>query len=187
MSEARELAERHVSSFNERAWSQAPELYAPDLVMVEPGGTIRGIEPFLEFERGFIGAMPDSRFEVTAVIESGNLAVVEGAYTGTHTGPLHTPQGEVPPTGRKMRLPLCDVTEVAAGRITQIRAYYDQMTFAAQLGLITGWPTRPISGWLGQIGTWRKAQEVIRCATRHTLPHSVRRRTVSVMKSPAGG
>jgi len=33
-------------------------------------------------------------------------------------------------------LPLCDVIDVAAGRITQIRAYYDQMTFAAQLGLL---------------------------------------------------
>jgi hypothetical protein len=28
------------------------------------------------------------------------------------------------------------VFEVAAGRITQIRAYYDRMTFAAQLGLL---------------------------------------------------
>jgi ketosteroid isomerase-like protein len=35
-----------------------------------------------------------------------------------------------------LKLPLCDVIEVAAGRITQIRAYYDQMTFAAQLGLL---------------------------------------------------
>jgi ketosteroid isomerase-like protein len=28
------------------------------------------------------------------------------------------------------------VFEVAAGRITRVRAYYDQMTFAAQLGLL---------------------------------------------------
>jgi steroid delta-isomerase-like uncharacterized protein len=136
MSEARELAERHVSAFNERAWSRAQELYAPDLVMIEPAGTAQGIESFLELERGFVTALPDSRMEVTAIIESGNYVVVEGAYSGTHTGPLGTPQGEVPPTGRKLMLPLCDVIEVAAGRITRIRAYYDQMTFAAQLGLL---------------------------------------------------
>jgi ketosteroid isomerase-like protein len=35
-----------------------------------------------------------------------------------------------------LKLPLCDVIEVAAGRITRISAYYDQMTFAAQLGLL---------------------------------------------------
>ena len=33
--------------------------------------------------------------DVTAIIESGNRVVVEGAYSGTHTGPLGTPQGEV--------------------------------------------------------------------------------------------
>ena len=136
MSEARELAERHVSAFNERAWSRAPELYAPDLLMIEPAGATRGIEPYLHTARGFITAMPDSRMDVTAIIESGNRVVVEGEYSGTHTGPLGTPQGEVPPTGRKLKLPLCDVIEVAAGRITRISAYYDQMTFAAQLGLL---------------------------------------------------
>src|SRR6202011_5571310 len=86
--------------------------------------------------KGFITAMPDSRMDVTAIIESGNRVVVEGAYLGTHTGPLGTPQGQVPPTGRKLTLPLCDVIEVAGGRTTQIRAYYDQMTFAVQLGLL---------------------------------------------------
>jgi steroid delta-isomerase-like uncharacterized protein len=136
MSDARELAERHVSAFNERTWSRAYELYAPDLVMIEPAGTTHGIEPYLQTARGFVTAMPDSRMEVTAIIESGNRVVVEGAYAGTHTGPLGTPQGEVPPTGRKLMLPLCDVIDVAAGRITQIRAYYDQMTIAAQLGLL---------------------------------------------------
>ena len=135
MSEARELAEKHVSAFNERAWSGAHELYAPDLVMIEPSGTTHGIEPYLQTAKGFITAMPDSRMDVTAIIESGDRVVVEGTYSGTHTGPLGTPRGEVPPTGRKLNLPLCDVIEVAAGRITRIRAYYDQMTFAAQLGL----------------------------------------------------
>jgi steroid delta-isomerase-like uncharacterized protein len=136
MSEARELAERHVSAFNQRAWSRAYELYAPDLVMIEPAGMTHGIEPYLDTARGFVTALPDSRMEVTAIIESGDRVVVEGTYSGTHTGPLGTPQGEVPPTGRTLKLPLCDVFEVAAGRITRIRAYYDQMTIAAQLGLL---------------------------------------------------
>ena len=136
MSEARELAEKHVSVFNERAWSRAHELYAPDLVMIEPAGATQGIEPYLGTAKGFVAALPDSRMNVTAIIESGDRVVVEGTYSGTHTGPLGTPQGVVPPTGRKLTLPLCDVFEVAAGRITRIRAYYDQMTFAAQLGLL---------------------------------------------------
>jgi steroid delta-isomerase-like uncharacterized protein len=136
MSEMRDLAERHVRCFNERSWNRASEIYAPELIMTEPAGTTEGIEPYLRTANGFVTAFPDSRMAVTAIIESGNNVVIEGLYSGTHTGPLASPQGDVPPTGRKLTLPLCDVCEVAAGRIVSIRAYYDQMTFAAQLGLI---------------------------------------------------
>jgi|SRR5579859_2229878 len=48
--------------------------------------------------------------------------------------------GEVPPTGRTLRLPLCDLFEVAAGRVARIHAYYDQIPFAAHLELL------PLSG-----------------------------------------
>jgi len=136
MSEARDLAEAHVRAFNERDWNRAPDLYAPDLIAVDPSGTTTGIAEFLRHAQGFAAAFPDSRMEVGAIIESGDNAAVEGVYTGTHTGPLATPQGEVPPTGRALRLPICLVFEVAAGRIASNHAYYDQMTFAAQLGLL---------------------------------------------------
>ena len=136
MSEARDLAEAHVRAFNERDWSRAAELYAPDMMAVEPGGTTTGIDEFLRHAQGFTTAFPDSRMEVTAIIESGDHAAVEGVYSGTHTGPLATPQGEVPPTGRTLQLPICVVFDVAAGRIASNHAYYDQMTFAAQLGLL---------------------------------------------------
>jgi len=136
MSEARDLAEAHIRAFNARAWNRAAEIYAPDLVAVEPGGTTCGIDGFLGHAQGFAAAFPDSRMEVTTIIESGNHAVVEGLYIGIHTGPLATPQGEVPPTDRTLRLPICLIFEVAAGRITSNHVYYDQMTFAAQLGLL---------------------------------------------------
>ena len=136
MSEARDLAEAHVRAFNERAWSEAAEIYAPDLVVVEPAGTTRGIDEFLGHAQGFAAAFPDSQMKVTTIIESGNHVVVEGVYTGTQTGPLATPQGEVPPTGRPLQLPICLVLEAAAGRIASNHVYCDRMTFAAQLGLL---------------------------------------------------
>ena len=136
MSEARDLAEAHIRAFNERAWSRAAEIYAPDLITVEPAGTTHGIEAFVGHGQGFAAAFPDSQMEITTIIESGGHAVAEGVYSGTHTGPLAAPQGEVPATGRTLRLPICLVFEVAAGRITSNHAYYDQMTFAAQLGLL---------------------------------------------------
>jgi steroid delta-isomerase-like uncharacterized protein len=137
MPEARDLAELHMRSFDERTWSRAPQIYAPDVVSVQPGGTvIEGIDAMLAFGQGFATAFPDSHHEVRSITESGNIAVAEVTFTGTHTGPLASPQGEVPPTGQALRLPACLVFEVSAGRITAQRAYYDQMTLAAQLGLV---------------------------------------------------
>jgi predicted ester cyclase len=136
MSEAKELLAMHVRAFNERAWGRASEIYAPDLIVVEPAGTVHGVDAFLGHAQGFTTAFPDSRMEVTTVIESGDQAVMEGVYAGTNTGPLATPQGELPPTGRKLALPLCEMCEVVAGRIAVLRVYYDQMSFAGQMGLL---------------------------------------------------
>lgn len=46
--------------------------------------------------------------------------VIEGVYSGTHTGVLASPQGDVPPTGRTLKLVLCDVVEIAAGQRRRI-------------------------------------------------------------------
>lgn len=109
MSDALDLAEAHNRAFNDRAWHRAPEIYSPDLVTVEPGGhVIHGIDDFLAYGKGFAEAFPDSRNEVLAITVEGNRAVVEGTYKGTHTGPLASPQGVVPPTGRTLALRFCE-------------------------------------------------------------------------------
>jgi hypothetical protein len=36
---------------------------------------------------------------------------------GTHTGPLHGPGGEVPPTGKSLALPFCSTLRVTDGKI----------------------------------------------------------------------
>ena len=137
MSEARELVEAFNRTFNDRTWDRAPSILSPDLESAAPGtGTITGIEPFLVFARGFAAALPDSRLEAGPINVDGNRVYVEGRYTGTHTGPLMTPQGEVPPSGRTLNLPYCDVFEIEAGRIARHRTYYDQMEMAQQLGLM---------------------------------------------------
>lgn len=45
-------------------------------------------KPFLQFARAFVNGLPDSRMDVTAIVESGNRVVVEGVFSGTHTAQL---------------------------------------------------------------------------------------------------
>ena len=137
MSETADLVREHYRAFNERDWSVANRIYSPDLLTIEPSsGSLRGIDAFLRMAQGFVTGFPDARLEVLALVDDGERVVTEGEFVGTNTGPLMTPQGELPPTGRSLRLPFCDVWESEAGRITNHRVYYDQMVMAGQLGLL---------------------------------------------------
>jgi ketosteroid isomerase-like protein len=60
----------------------------------------------------------------------------EGIFSGTHTGPLATPAGDVPPTGKPLRLAFADVFVIRDGLIVEHHIYYDQVAFLTQLGLM---------------------------------------------------
>lgn len=70
------------------------------------------------------------------MIGSDDYAVVEFIGRGTNTGPLATPQVEVPATGHKVEIPFCDVHRIEDGKITNGRSYFDMATMMRQLGLL---------------------------------------------------
>ena len=81
-------------------------------------------------------AFPDASYDPVGKHESGDTAVDEGYFVGTHTGPLATPDGgSVPATGQHVRMRSCDVLTVTGGQAASHRFYFDQMAFAEQLGL----------------------------------------------------
>src|SRR6266568_1530615 len=81
--------------------------------------------------------------EAKAVVERGlkafnahdNTVVVEGAFSGTHAGPLKTPMGEVPPTGRKLKGEFIQVFEIDRGLVKRNYLMYDQVEVMTQLGM----------------------------------------------------
>ena len=137
MSETADLVRAHHRAFNDRDWSVAERIYSPDLVTTEPAsGTVHGIDAFLAHAQGFVTGFPDARVEIITMVDDGHRVTTEGLFLGTNTGPLATPQGDLSPTGRTLRLPFLDIWESEAGRITNHRVYYDQMGMAGQLGLL---------------------------------------------------
>ena len=56
------------------------------------------------------------------------------AGPGTHTGPLATPAGEVPGSGRSFQIHGAAVLEVQDGRIAAERLFFDVAQFMSQLG-----------------------------------------------------
>ncbi len=55
-------------------------------------------------------------------------------------GPLVGPSGTIPPTGRRIELPVGELLRVEDGKITLVHAYYDGATLMRQLGVF---PPRP--------------------------------------------
>jgi predicted ester cyclase len=137
MAEAREVMNRITEAVFSNDREALSQLYAEDAVAETPDeGTVSGRDGIMDWELEFLKAFPDASWESTLEHESGNIAVDEGFFVGTNTGPLEMPDGEVPPTGKSVRVRACDIATVENGLITSHRFYFDQMEFMTQLGLV---------------------------------------------------
>ena len=76
------------------------------------------------------------RRELYDVYVSGEVVVVELALQGTHDGPLSLPQGSLPPTGKRMDAPCCDVFRLKNGRIQVFNCYPSGTVILSQLGVL---------------------------------------------------
>jgi steroid delta-isomerase-like uncharacterized protein len=80
-------------------------------------------------------AFPDMHRELHTFYVVGNIVIVQLSLQGTHLGPLETPDGTVPPTGKRMDAPCCDVFELVDGKIKRFDCYAEGSVIVKQLGL----------------------------------------------------
>jgi ketosteroid isomerase-like protein len=81
-------------------------------------------------------AFGDMHRELYDVWTVGETVIVRLALQGTHTGPLATPFGTLPPTGKKMDAPCADIFELADGKIKRFDCYPEGSIILTQLGVI---------------------------------------------------
>ena len=84
----------------------------------------------------FAKAFPDMHRELHNVYVDGDTVVVELLLQGTHNGPLKLPMGIVPPTGKKMNAPCCDVFRLKDGKVQSFNCYPSAAVMLAQLGVL---------------------------------------------------
>jgi len=109
-------------------------LFDADVETVIPGGTLKGIEEFRGLGEAFRTAMSDMRHEIVRSFETGDTVVVEGVFSGRHTGPMVTPLGAIPPSGNAVSFPYADFLQVRDGKCVSHRIYWDNAGLMAQLG-----------------------------------------------------
>src|SRR5215213_3586640 len=103
-----------------------------------PGAQVSGRDNVIGFIAVFQEAFPDLRLEIHQLLNDGPAAAAEGTMTGTNSGVLHTPNGDVAPTGRALALRWAAVYVTDGDTLKSEHLFFDQMDFLGQLGLLPG-------------------------------------------------
>lgn len=137
MGQAREVMDRITAAVVAGDHEAAGRLYAPDAVADTPdAGRLEGREAVIDWLRTFSRAFSDLSFEMIATTEAGDTAFDEAYLSATHSGPVPGPEGEIAPTGRRVRMRECDAVTVRDGLVVSHRFYFDQLDFLSQLGAL---------------------------------------------------
>jgi uncharacterized protein (TIGR02246 family) len=111
-----ERLERAAEAFNQRDAGAVAELYAADGVVLDPQHPepIRGRDDIRESYAQLFRGFPDATVRIQQRAFTGGRVSYELRLTGTHTGPLATPDGDVPPRdGASISRQPCSPTSMA--------------------------------------------------------------------------
>jgi predicted ester cyclase len=134
---AREAFEKGTDTFNAHDIDGFTTVLADDVVFAAPGGMRgEGKTACAEFYAGWFRAFPDAHVEVHGLHIDGDVAVEEGTFTGTHDGVLHSPAGDIPPTGRPVTLSYIQVLRFRDGMHVSFNLMFDRLLMLEQLGLM---------------------------------------------------
>jgi steroid delta-isomerase-like uncharacterized protein len=135
---AKELVRTVFDGFNDRDVERAATVCAEDFILedIPAGLTLRGPDGMRLWLRTWVDAAPDARAVVERIFGEGDWVATEHHGIATHTGPLRTPTGEIPPTGRSLDLWFSENFEVRDGALRRMRVFYDGATVMRQLGLL---------------------------------------------------
>jgi predicted ester cyclase len=133
----REAFEKGTDTFNAHDIDGFTSVLADDVVFRAPGGTSgQGKAACAQFFAGWWDAFPDAHVDVHAVHIAGDIIVEEGTFTGTHHGTLHSPAGDIAPTGRPVAVDYIHVLRYLDGKHISFGLLFDRLEMLEQLGLV---------------------------------------------------
>jgi predicted ester cyclase len=118
----------------------ATEIVAHTSTFPEDIVGLEGIKNWIIFART---AFPDIYMTFDEVIVKGDKIVTRFTVTGTNTGPMSMPTGDLPPTGKKVRFTGLGIDQVQDGKITKELVVYNVLDMMLQLGFTLTPPQPP--------------------------------------------
>lgn len=140
MSNVIETAKAATTAYNDKDWDKVKALFDENGVYDEKGTgrRIQGIGQVIEAWQGWAKSIPDSKATFVAEHTSGDTAILEVVWKGTHTGPLQTPSATIPPSNKRIEVPACQIMKVEGGRVKIYTHYFDMLTLLRQIGAVKG-------------------------------------------------
>jgi steroid delta-isomerase-like uncharacterized protein len=135
--ESADVARESVEAFNAADWERYAAAFAPDAVYEEPGTQRRaqGVEEVVTLNKGWKDAFPDARGTITNAFATDDSAALEITWTGTQSGPLQSPGGDIPASNRSVVIKAAQVMTIEDGKIKENQHYFDMMGMLEQLGV----------------------------------------------------
>jgi len=132
----KDVLDRNIAALNARDMEAYLANQQPDVEFVIPGGvTLRGRDQIREYTEALWKAFPDGVLTFGDQVIADAAAATEVVFTGTHTGPMLTPDGPIPPTGKQVTLRSASILRIEDGRVAVEHVYLDQLELMTQLGL----------------------------------------------------
>ena len=130
------LARAQVESFNTNDWDAVRASMLADVVYDEraTGRIMQGPEAIIESMKGWKTFNSDVTRTISNIHVSGDTAVVEVTWEGTMDGPLETPGGSVPPTGKSHATHGAWVMTFEGDKLRESRNYFDMLQLLQQVG-----------------------------------------------------
>lgn len=133
--------------FNKKDWNAFRSCYGAGVTVeaIDSGTpSVSGLDAAIKDAQGFVEVFPDITGSLQLVLASKDAAAGLAVVTGTHRGPLPSPDGKaIPATNKKVGYMMGLVVDLADGAVAKERRYDDATTLMAQIGVIKA-PTRPV-------------------------------------------
>ncbi len=137
--DVKQLAQATIDQFNDRSFrTKAKDVAAPNIVVIDTptGQQMTGVDGFVKYTEGYVTAMPDTKGTVIEHKVNGNKVMSRVRGTGTFTGTMQTPQGNVPGNGKTLDIEYTLEQEFdASGKLVRFAVNYDGQEFMRQLGM----------------------------------------------------
>jgi steroid delta-isomerase-like uncharacterized protein len=133
-----EQAEQFFTALNAKDVDTMVAMLSPSVNFSTPIGSFTGQGAYREWVSQQFRTITGFTHKIRGIIaESDQTIAFEVRATGTHTGPLALPSGEVPASGRSINMSAAIFLRFENGLIVEYHLYFDHLELLRQVGAFT--------------------------------------------------